>query len=439
MRITAKGAQKTRDESRKLPMYSKQWLPGDTLRVFYPIDWEDGHPEIVAGAVWGHSVSDIKGLGLKTAFIPSLTDFDENAQPIGKPDITYQFSQIARVFVDGQKAIEEAEIMQKNWPTESARKEALKAHEEKFDAKNNMKAVKPIIGKVQYYISTEVCCIKYVNNMFNSESLAVVSAPLSNQTIDRLYQIMNDPKYAPQPGERFLEVEWKYPTNADKQASAKAATPAGLTPEYRLSNVDPATWAKMQSELDKVAFDSDTIAKRATKKVDENKIRAALTQYTFLNDKYLSAAPEEDVETLCKHANVIHELDATRVISNQELLNKIMASLEEIKATEQATLPELTPQSSLADIASAAQAAPTPAQAVPTPVQPTPDLTTNVVTPAVNSPTTPVTSTPVETPAAVTDPVLNPGAPSLASLMSNPLNVSVNDDINLEEISLEQI
>ena len=171
MRITAKGAQKTRDESRKLPMYSKQWLPGDTLRVFYPIDWEDGHPEIVAGAVWGHSVSDIKGLGLKTAFIPSLTDFDENAQPIGKPDITYQFSQIARVFVDGQKAIEEAEIMQKNWPTESARKEALKAHEEKFDAKNNMKAVKPIIGKVQYYISTEVCCIKYVNNMFNSRPL----------------------------------------------------------------------------------------------------------------------------------------------------------------------------------------------------------------------------------------------------------------------------
>ena len=54
MQLTARGAQKTRNESRKLSMYSKQWAPGDTLRVFYPIFWVDGKPEINVGALYGH-------------------------------------------------------------------------------------------------------------------------------------------------------------------------------------------------------------------------------------------------------------------------------------------------------------------------------------------------------------------------------------------------
>ena len=160
MQLSARGAQRTKDESKKLQMYSKQWLPGDTLRVFYPIYWENGKPEIAVGAVWGHNVSDIKKLGLKTAFIPSTTEFDENAMPIGQPDIPYQFSQIARVFVNGMKAAEEEAVAKKNWPTEAARKDALKSIEEKYDAKNNTKAVKPIIGKAMYYITTEVVSIK---------------------------------------------------------------------------------------------------------------------------------------------------------------------------------------------------------------------------------------------------------------------------------------
>ena len=59
---------------------------------------------MAVGAVWGHQVSDIKGLGLKTSFIPSTTEFDADGQPIGQPDITYQFSMIAKVFIDGRKA-----------------------------------------------------------------------------------------------------------------------------------------------------------------------------------------------------------------------------------------------------------------------------------------------------------------------------------------------
>ena len=101
MRLSARGAQKTRNESKKLSMYSKQWAPGDTLRVLYPVYWENGRPELAVGAVWGHSVSDIKGLGLKTAFIPSTNSFNEDGEPIGPADITYQFSMIAGAFVQG--------------------------------------------------------------------------------------------------------------------------------------------------------------------------------------------------------------------------------------------------------------------------------------------------------------------------------------------------
>ena len=210
MRISARGCQKTRNDSKKLGMYSKQWSPGDTLRVFYPIYWEDGQPEIAVGALWGHNVSDIKGLGLKTAFIPSLTEFRDGV-PVGKPDLTYQFSLIAPVFVAGAKLQEEANILSKKFPTEAARKEALKTIEEKYDSKNNMSAVKPIIGRAQYYISTEVVSFKFNNGIYDKESIALSSAPLSGQTIDRLYAILNDPKYRPAEGEERLEVEWKYP------------------------------------------------------------------------------------------------------------------------------------------------------------------------------------------------------------------------------------
>ena len=222
MILTARGAQKTREESKKLSMYSKVWLPGDTVRVFYPVAKIDGVWEIIVGAVWGHSVSDIKGLGLKTAFIPSLSQFDESGQLIGNPDITYRFSNIAKAFVEGQKAKEEAAAMAKNWPTESARKEALKKIEDKFDAKNNMKAIKPIIGRIQYMVTTEVLAVKYANKAPQVDSAVVVSAPLSGQTIERLYAILNNPKYFDVDGDfAYLEIEWVYPTNSEKSKSAK--------------------------------------------------------------------------------------------------------------------------------------------------------------------------------------------------------------------------
>ena len=400
MQLSARGAQKKREESKKLNMFSKQWLPGDTLRVFYPIYWENGKPEIAVGAIYGHSVSDIKGLGLKTAFIPSTTEFDENALPIGPADITYQFSKIAKVFVNGAKRVEEQAVMNKNWPNESARKEALKAIEEKYDAKNNMKAVKPIIGRVQYYISTEVLSVKLVNDAPNDETIAVTSAPLSNQTIDRLYTIMADPKYAPEEGAEFLEVEWKYPVDPDKSASARKAAPAGVTSDYRMVNQHPDSYKKLESMFPTVVRDSETITRRATRTVDPAKVRAALTQYAFLKSEFLDAADEEDAETLCSHCDLIKELDIVRAITNAELVGKIQSAIKDMEIQH-----------------------PTSPESIPTPEEPT----------RVDAPLNPVQaqevaqSQPAEpAPMSNTELPLTAGAPSLSSLLNNVNNISAN-------------
>ena len=136
-------AQKTRQESRKLDVYSKQWLPGDTMRIYFPVFQHDGMWDIAVGAIWGHKVNDFKEIGLKTTFIPSLTEIDqETGTPIGPPDVTYQFSQIAGIFVAGMKDIEYNKLQSKNWPNESARQEALRKHEHDYDTKNNMQAHK---------------------------------------------------------------------------------------------------------------------------------------------------------------------------------------------------------------------------------------------------------------------------------------------------------
>ena len=418
MELSARGAQKTRNESVKLPMFSKQWLPGDTLRVFYPIFWVDGKPEIAVGAIWGHSVSDIKGLGLKTAFIPSTTQFDSNAQPIGVPDITYQFSQIAKLFVDGQKALEEAEIMKKNWPTEAMRKEALKTLEEKYDTKNNMKAVKPLIGKAQYYISTEVVSVKTTPTGIVDDSIIVSSAPLSNQTINRLYALLDDPKYAPTEGETFFEVEWKYPTDPDKAKAARGATPNGLTAEYRLQVTNPESYVKVSSFFAQVSKNAESITRRATRTVDPARVQQALTQYSFMNANYIDEIPEEDEEVLLKHVQLVNELAITRGLSNAELITKINDALSKAQALR----PNLAPELPTPDIAVANNIPENTASALET------------ATSEVESSASAVLETPVVP--DVTVPDINPSAPDLQSLLNNPSNAGDNAGL-LEDINLE--
>lgn len=344
-------AQKTRQESRKLDVYSKQWLPGDTMRLFFPVFQHDGIWDIAVGSIWGHKVNDFKGIGLKTTFIPSLTEIDqETGTPVGPPDVTYQFSQIASIFVAGRKEIEYNKLQDKNWPNESARQEALRKHEHAYDTKNNMQAVKPAIARLSYFVSTEILCLKYVNGIPDVNSAAVVSFPLSDERLTKLNTILDDPKYQPADGDKFFEIEWKYPSNPDKGQSAKASNPAGLTAEYRMAAQHPDQYKQISDKFNIISMDYQTITRRATRKVSEAKIKNALMQYTFANSEYLDACPADDEETLLKHASLIHEMDCERALKNMELVDKIKAELAALPVTQPEHLPDLTqPAAATAD------------------------------------------------------------------------------------------
>ena len=397
-------------------MYSKQWSPGDTMRVFFPLFRLEDTVDIAVGAVWGHSVGDIKELGLKTAFIPSLTQFDDSGAPIGEPDITYKFSLIAKVFVDSMKEIELAQVAKKQWPSESQRRDAMQQVENKYDSRNNMSAVKPIIGRAHYNIYTEVLCYKLVNGQPQRESASVVSMPLSDSTISKISAILNDPKYMPSVDDQFLEVEWKYPTDTVKASSARSSAINGLTAEYRTINQFPDFEKTLKPQFNLISRDSETIVKRAIRKIDEHKIQQALTHYTFMHSDCLDNAGQESIETLVKHADVIHELDAERAISNQELLS----SIKEALASNQATAPV---PDNIPDLM--ANAAPVP-DPVPAPIQepaptPTPDsLSFGGAAATVNN---------------VNIPDLNAQAPTISNLMNNqnfePLSDDAIDSIDL--------
>lgn len=385
MRLSAMGAQKTRSDSKKLRMYSKQWAPGDTLRVYYPIFWENNQPQIAVGAIWGHNVSDIKGLGLKTAFIPSTMEFTESGDPIGSPDITYQFSMIAPAILRGEHARREASIMKKSYPTEAARREALSS----LDAEYGQNGKQPIISRARYFISTEVLSIKLVNGVPDKETIGISAAPLSDQTITKLYSLMNDSKYRPNPDDTFFEVEWKYPVNPDKGEAGRAATCSGITPEYRLQVTCPSEYALLQGFFDNIMTDSDSITRRATRMVDPVRVKNALVQYSFLHSEDIDAVSDDDTSILCNNADLLKELDISRALVNTDLKSKILQAISDIEATEPAApvIPELT------------------APAAPAPEAPLPDLS-NVT-----------------------------GAPTLDNLLANPMRSDM-DEAEFQNVDL---
>lgn len=411
-RMALSGLKRQKDMSQKLRMYSKSWQAGDTMRVIFPVEQFDGVWEILAGGVWGHKVNDFEGIGLKTALIPSSTDFDENGMPVGVPDITYQFSQIAPVFVKGQRAEDEAQIMRKNFPTEAAKQDALRKIDYKYDVKNNKKAVTAAIGRATLHIFTEVVAIKIQNDQPVLDSAAIYSFPLASQRIDQLYTLLRDPKYAPMEGDKYWEIEWKYPANPDKDQSARASNPNGLTTEYRMCNQFPDAWKPVLEKCSGIAVDGDTIVRRTTRYIDQARIKSALTNYAIMNSQYLESSADEDKEILIKNANVVKELNVIGTLNDVNLIERLKAEFTAIPATT--TIPVEVPDMSTPDLGASV-----PQQAVP-------DLGA-VASPTINP----------EAPKVV-DLMNNQHSGNMQSLLNNP-NLSTMSESELDEVNLEMM
>lgn len=330
--MTASGAMQTRADSKKLGGFGQMWEPGDQGTVFYPVfvDEETGKTELLVGGIWGHQ-ADPKALGLKTIFIPSLTDMDESGIPIGTPDITYQFSKIAKAFVDGEKQSKIDKVMSKNFPSEATRKGALDEIEKEFDTKTNMKAKKAVVGKATFLITTEVLYVPIENDVPQPEKARIVTQSLSDERIRKIYALINDSKYKPLEGEDYLEVQYTFP--ATDKAQAGKTDPVGQVPEYRLKNKFPEEWKQIETLLEGMPKNSETIARRnfSYRKFDEKQIKNALTSYAIMQSEYLEHLQDDDVDKLVKNAEIMDKLSIVNTLSKPELVAKIDEELARIK------------------------------------------------------------------------------------------------------------
>lgn len=416
MQLGARGAQRERQATRKLMAYSKRWTPGDTMRVFFPLIWdEQGRPDFLIGKVWGHPVNDVKELGLHTTFIPSLTPFDENGNPVGVPDVTYQFSRIAPIFVNGMRAQELAAIAKKPWPTESQREQAMQKVKEKYDTKNNRNAVRPIIGRAQYMILTEVISAKYIENQgIDTTTIAISSLAMSDQLLQKLWALLDNAKFAPAAGAKYFEAEYIYPADADKGASGRAVTIGGLTPDWSLAAKFPEQFKTIEDYFRSWSTDSETIKTRATTSINPDAIQAAITNYSLMHSEFLDSVDnDDDTNVLLNNIEILSKVIKPDYLQNAELKAKIQEAISKMSTAPAMPVSAAQPAPDLSNI----QLGNTIATPNPAPVMP--EQPASVPTPQAPVPT-----------AAPTTPepniAVNPQAPDLRSLMGDALNIGAD-------------
>lgn len=364
MQLSLNGANRSREATRKVPAFSKQWEPGSRLHCFYRtyIDDDTGRRELLAGACWGHKVQDMKAFGVKTTFIPSLCDFDQDGKPIGRPDILWRFSHLAPYFTKGQQLAEEDAINKRNFPNESLRRDALKKVEEKYD-KNSLSGIKPVIGRAQMLITVEVVVVPYKDDKPDFDVPVIACQPISGRLATRLDAILRDARYAPADGEEFLEVEWDFPLeDGNKAQSGQAAVPAGVPEQYRMSTQFPELYEKVKARFSDVSTDSDMVRKRATSGVKESVIEQAIRSYAFMNIAGLEGCSydEDTLTNVMGSADVIDHLDLARSLNNPVFTERLEKELAELKAAEaDVEIPPVEEQAP--DLASAATATEAPA------------------------------------------------------------------------------
>lgn len=317
MRLSARSAMRTRQDSRKLSGFGSMWKPGDQLQVFYPIffDEESGLYDLIVAACWGHSV-DPKALGLKRVFVPTTSEIVDGEPKV--PDALYQFSRIAPLFVQGELDEKTKSLMEKNMP-EAARKTALKKVEDEFENKE------PVVGKLRYVISTE-CVVVPIDQNGNPdiEKIRLVTQDLSDSKINQLLAILSDFKYRPEDKEaNYLEVTYTFGSSGDKKQDGKVP-PQGVSAEYKIAHRFPDAWPSVEQQLGSLPDNATTVFKRNGnfRAVEESQILTALQTYSVIESGSLDSLTDEDnINRLIRNAAIVSQLQIP--VSNEEVIQAV--------------------------------------------------------------------------------------------------------------------
>lgn len=337
MKLTASGALKQREDSMKLGGFSKMWKVGDQGIVYYPVirDEETGRLDLLVAAVWGHPV-DMQQLGLKVTFIPTHSEINDRGEPV-TPDITYQFSRIARLFTEGEKEERKQRVMAKDWTGQppAAQAKALQDIEDEYDTKTNMKAKKAAVQRLTLLITTECLYVPVENDVPQPDKARLVSQSLSNDRIAKLLALLNNSMFKPNydAGENWLEVSYTFTSSRNDKGEAGRADPQGISSEMKLSRRYPEAFNAIQGRLSGLPKDSSTIERRnySYREVSEGAIKQALSTFCVVNQDNLSYLTEEGEEILVKNASVV---DTLRIkVQKPELREMIDSAIAEM-ATE---------------------------------------------------------------------------------------------------------
>lgn len=363
MRVSARGAMKVQSKRKKLQNFGKKWDVGDKGIVFYPVFWDDEAErlELLVASVWGYKVNDMKELGIKTSFIPSNAPLGEDGTPVGQ-DITAQFSRLAPAFIAGEKEAKSKQLEAKNWPTMAAQKTAMEKLEAEYDAKNNMKARKAVIGKLTLLITTECIYVPMKNDQPDWENAQLVAQTLSNAKITKLCTIMEDSQYGMNKDSKFLEVQYNFTAADGLKATAGKNDPTGVTEAFALRNRFPDAAGKLEELLSQLPADSEIIGNHnySYAKQDEATLRSLFQAYAIMNSESLDTVPENQEESVIRSAALIDSLQILKSMKNVELRDKITAKLAEEAGAEGAT----SASNDVAPVSTAANGAPTAASLI---------------------------------------------------------------------------
>lgn len=316
MRISASGAEKTKQSARKLGSFGKFWTPGMTLHVAYPIffDEENQRFELLVGAGWGYQLNGkFHNFPLKKIFWP-YTGNVVNGIP-ETPDLAFKFAPIA-------SAIMRAEFEKKREALESntqldatSRRAAVNKLEKEYDVDEEDRIrIAPAVGRLRYEIVTECLAVQTIvstvtgNTEFQLKTMRVVAQSLSGSKISAINAILAEHKDDIPKDAKHIWVQYQFGTQSDKKQAGKV-TPTYVKFEDSLEalKLQPKDEIMVKSMLDSIADDSDIIANRNSMFIpgDERELQNAINTYFVLkqdvfNDLSAESTVNESITRVTK-------------------------------------------------------------------------------------------------------------------------------------------
>ena len=320
----------------KLSPFGKAWDVGSQSTVFYPYKLvparDDPNKNIwvpCLSALYGHQVGDWKLFG--RGFIVSRCALTANAEVIGEGDMAYQFSRLCPLLVEAQKEKELADCAAKDWSMlgQSAYQTARQEIENRYDRKNNMNAVKPLLSRLSIQMNTVVFCVAMnpatSSPIWDTASDSKSKTGLFVQTLSsarrtKLDALANNPLMginAQYPDKEFqvgdvafLEVMYNFTSSRMARAEAGRADPQGVAHSLSLRQRFPDGVSKIESYLSQVPTKPDEIRAKLYKMepMSDDELRLKFQQYTLNTATNWGFLSPEDQDRLINCANIIDYL-----------------------------------------------------------------------------------------------------------------------------------